>query len=97
MDNTKDTIETLIAGGVLGTAIGALLSKDKEEGAVIGALLGAAIAATAKASEDAKKTTIPQLIKEGENLYEVNAKGEKRFIKKLKKNMTPLPLQFKLK
>ncbi|MCU0321302.1 MAG: glycine zipper 2TM domain-containing protein [Chitinophagaceae bacterium] len=96
MSNAENTIETLVTGGVLGAAIGALLSKDKEEGAVIGALLGAAFAATAKASDDAKKTNIPQLIEENGKLYELNALGEKRFIKELKKTTHQLPEQFKL-
>lgn len=91
-----NNIESLIKGGFIGAAIGALLSKDKEEGAVIGALLGAAIAATAKASEEAAKTNIPQLIEEHGKLYEIDGSGEKRFIKELKKTKVRLPEQFKL-
>jgi len=96
MSISQDTIEKLVTGGILGAAIGALFSKDKEEGAIIGALLGAAIAATAKASEDAKKTNVPQLIEEQGKLYEKNAVGEKRLIKELKKNTYQLPEKFKL-
>ncbi len=87
-------IEKLIAGGILGAGIGAILSKDKEEGAVIGALLGAAIAATSKASDAAKKTNIPQLIKEGGNLYEITVSGKKRFIKEIKTTNKQLPEQY---
>jgi hypothetical protein len=87
-------IEKLIAGGILGAGIGAILSKDKEEGAVIGALLGAAIAATSKASDAAKKTNIPQLIKEDGNLYEISVNGEKRFIKEIKTTNKHLPEQY---
>lgn len=87
-------IEKLIAGGILGAGIGAILSKDKEEGAIIGALLGAAIAATSKASDVAKKTNIPQLIMENGNLYEVSTSGEKRFIKEIKKTNIHLPEQY---
>ena len=58
MSHPQNNIEDLIAGGILGAAFGALLSKDKEEGALIGALLGAAIAATVKASEEAKKINV---------------------------------------
>jgi hypothetical protein len=72
------------------------LLSDKEDGAVIGALLGAGIAARAKASEEAKKTNIPQLIKENGNLYEISITGEKRFIKTLNKSANNLPEQFKL-
>jgi hypothetical protein len=82
MSIAENNIETLVTGGVLGAATGALL--------------GAAFAATAKASEDAKKTNIPQLIEENGKLYELNALGEKRFIKELKKTTHHLPEQFKL-
>lgn len=97
MSKSQDTIEALVTGGILGATIGALFSKDKEEGAIIGALLGAAFSATAKASENALKTNLPQLIVEHGKLYEINAAGEKRFIKELKKNIHYLPEQFKLK
>ncbi len=94
MSKNEDKIEALVTGGVLGAAIGALFSKDKEEGAIIGALIGAAIAATAKASEEAKKTNIPQLVEENGKLYELNALGEKRLIKVLKKRKASLPEKF---
>ena len=96
MGNSDNNIESLVTGGMLGAAIGALLSKDKEEGAVIGALLGAAIAATVKASEDAKKTNVPQLVEENGKLYEINSTGDKRFLKEIKKNKIQLPEHFKL-
>ena len=96
MKSSDTSIDKLIAGGILGAALGELLSKDKEDGAVIGALLGAGIAATAKASEEAKKTNIPQLSEENGNLYEISITGEKRFIKTLNKSANNLPEQFKL-
>ena len=96
MRNEDDNIQRLVTGGILGAAIGALLSKDKEDGAFIGALLGAAIAATTKANEEAKKTNIPQLVQEDGKLYEINTAGEKIFIKELRKTNSHLPEYFKL-
>lgn len=96
MGNKLNTIESLVSLGILGATIGDVLSKDKEDGAIIGALVGVAIAATTKASEDAKKTKVTHLVEEEGELYEVNSSGEKRFIRKLRKATTHLPVQFKL-
>ncbi len=97
MMNDKNTsIESLIMGGFLGAGLGALLSKDKEEGAALGALLGAAIAATFHAGEEARKTNLPIFVEEKGILYEVSPSGEKRFVKKLKKPSRQIPEQFKL-
>lgn len=90
-------IETLIEGGLIGAAFGALLSKDAEEGAVIGALLGAAFSATLKAGEEAQKTKVPVYVEENGALYYIGPNGERRFIKKLKKPAFELPEHFKLK
>ena len=97
MKEENTTIESLIKGGLIGAALGALLSKDKEEGAIIGTLLGAAITATLKASEEAKKTDIPMFVEEDGKLYEVKSKDQKRFIKNIEKNPTNLSARFKLK
>jgi hypothetical protein len=92
-----NTLESLIAGGFIGAALGAFLSKDKEEGAVIGALLGAAFSATLKASKEARNSNVPVFVEEDGKLYEINPSGEKRFIREIKKPSLNLPNQFKLK
>lgn len=97
MKEENTTIDSLIKGGLIGAALGALLSKDKEEGAVMGALLGAAISATLKASEEARKTNVPVYVEEDGMLYEISPDGKKRFIKKIIKPADELPEQFKLK
>ncbi len=97
MKEENITIDSLIKGGLIGAALGALLSKDKEDGAIIGALLGAAISATLKANEEAKKTNIPLYIEEDGKLYEISSDGQKRFVKNIEKNISQLPEQFKLK
>ena len=78
-----DSLKRLIASGLIGAAIGAVLSKDKEEGAVIGALLGAAFSATLMANEKAQKGGQPVLIAENNKLYIKKSNGEKIFLKEL--------------
>lgn len=97
MKNENATLESLIKGGMIGAVLGAFLSKDKEEGAVIGGLLGAAILATIRANEEAQKTNVPVYVEEDGKLYEIISSREKRFIKNLKKPTRSLPEQFKLK
>ena len=97
MKPSDPSIESLITSGLIGSFLGTLLAKDKEEGAIIGAFVGAAISATAKASKAAKEINIPQMMEENGNLFEITTSGEKRLIKKLHKSENRLPLQFKLK
>ena len=97
MSRKDDTMESLIAGGLIGAALGALLSKDKEEGAVIGAILGAAFSATLKANEEAQKTNVPVYVVEEGKLYAIEPGGAKRLIRSLKKSNTKYPNRFKLK
>lgn len=96
MPQDEKTIETLVTGGAIGALLGAVLSKDKEEGAIIGALLGAAFAATLKAGEEAKKTKLPMYEEENGILYVITPSGEKRFIRKLKKPSRHSSERFKL-
>ncbi len=59
MDNGNRSIDSLVEGGLIGAALGALLASDQEEGAAVGALLGAAFAATMQAGIEAQKTNLP--------------------------------------
>lgn len=97
MGNHDQTLETLITGGFIGAALGALLSKDTEDGVVIGGLLGAAISATLKANEAARKTNIPVYVEENGKLYAIDFNGNKKFIKHIAKPSEKFPEQFKLK
>ncbi len=92
-----DVIESLIAGGLIGAALGALLSKDKENGATLGGLAGAVLLATFKANEAAKKTNVPLYIEENGSIYEINSQGNKKFIKKIRESNSEVPKKFKLK
>lgn len=97
MLNQDKTIDSLVSGGLIGAALGMLLSKDKEEGMIIGGLLGAAITATMKANQEARKTNIPVYIKENGKIFAVDASGNKRFIKNIEKPIGIFSGQFKLK
>lgn len=97
MKEEDEIVENLIAGGLIGAALGALLSKSKGDGAALGALAGAAIMATYKANERAQKTNVPFYIEEDGNLYEIQSGGKKRFVRTIEKSDVVLPKRFKLK
>jgi hypothetical protein len=97
MKEDKDIFESLIAGGVIGAALGALLAKKPKDGTIVGALAGAVILATFKANEQAQKTNIPMYVEENGNLYELQPGNTKRFVKTIEKTKTKLPEHFKLK
>jgi uncharacterized membrane protein YebE (DUF533 family) len=97
MQNDDEILQSLIVGGTIGAALAALLSNGKKETTRIGALAGAAILATLRANENAKKTNVPVYIEENNIIYEVNSKGEKKFIKMIEKSTHPVPLHYKLK
>jgi hypothetical protein len=92
----ETTIDALIKGGLIGAFIGAVLLKDKEEGAFIGALLGAVISATQKANEEAQKTNVDVIVEEDGNLFRIEPSGQKHFIRKLKKPNRSFPESFQL-
>lgn len=90
-------LNSLIAGGLIGAGLGAWLSEDKEDGALIGAILGAAFAATLKANEQAKNTDQPVLIVEDGTLYRIMPNGEKQIIRVLPQTNQMWEEHFKLK
>ena len=97
MKRDDEILESLIVGGFIGAALGALLSKNKNEGGTLGALAGAVLLATFKANETAQKTNVPVYIEQDGNVYEINAIGEKKFIKKIKEYHKQIPRKFQLK
>jgi hypothetical protein len=96
MKNDDEILKDLIAGGLIGAALGALISKNNEEGAGLGALIGAAILATYKASERAKQTKVPVYVEEYGNLYLIEEDGIKKFVRKITKPTVKLSPNFKL-
>jgi hypothetical protein len=96
MKSDDEIIDSLISGGIIGAALGALISKSKN-GPILGALAGAVILATYKANEKAKATKIPLFVEEAGSLYEIKPDGSKRFVKKITKPVKKLQQNFKLK
>jgi len=93
----NDIIKSLLTGGIIGNALGVLLSKTKGAGAALGALAGVAILASVQANENAQKTEIPLVLEEDDALYEVHSDGTKKLIKRLpKKTNKFLPKNFTL-
>ncbi len=97
MKNDEEILESLIAGGLIGEALGALVSKNKEDGTTLGTLAGAAILATFKANEKAMQTNLPIYVVEDSNLYQIQPGGVKKFIRKIDKPSVELQQHFKLK
>lgn len=82
MDDERKIFRGLIAGGVIGASLGALLYEDKGEGGFLGALAGAVILATYKAHQEALEAGVPLLVKEDGKLYKLEG-SQKTFIKNL--------------
>ena len=97
MKNDDKTVENLISGGIIGAALGALISDNKEEGATIGAIAGAVIFATLKANEAAKQTHVPFYVQENNILYQIQPDGSKLFVKNIEKPKIQLQQHFTLK
>ncbi len=98
MSQDDKILESLITGGIIGAALGALLSNKKDDGAIqLGAVAGAAILATYKANEEARKSNVPFFIEEHGKLYEVQPGGKKKFIKNIPKPKVKMAQHFKLK
>ena len=97
MNNDTEIVKDLIAGGIIGATLGALISDDSQEGATIGAIAGAVILATLKANTEAKKTQIPFYIQENNSLYEIAPDGKKHFVRNIEKSQIKLNKRFILK
>ena len=97
MSKEDNILESLIAGGLIGAAFGALLSRNKEEGAVIGALLGATFSATLQANQEAQKTHVPFYVEENGKLYRVESDSTRTFIRNIQKPTFRITKTYKLK
>ncbi len=97
MTKDEEIIDSLIAGGLIGAALGVLIAKDKGAGVTLGAIAGAAILASVKASEKAKQTNVSLVVEEDGVLYRVKSDGTKKTIKKISKVDKKIPKRFTLK
>ena len=94
--NTGEVIESALAGGIVGAALGALLT-GKSKGTLASALLGAAIAASVKALGEAKENNLPVLFEENGVLYMLYPDGTKKLVKESGKKHRTIPLNFEIK
>lgn len=59
-------------------------------------MISAAFSSTKKANDEAKRLNVKLVEEENGNLYEVDGKGYKRFIRKISKPTTRFSSRFKL-
>ncbi len=97
MNNNKEIFKSLIAGGHVGTDLGAILTTESEDNSHIAAIAGEAILATLEANEEARRSIVPVYVEEDGILYEYFSGGEKKFIKILTKPTRKIPANFKMK
>jgi hypothetical protein len=95
MQNNDEIIGRLIAAGLIGNTLGALLLDRIEEG-TLGVIARAALLGTYEAAQKARQTGVPVLTAEKGNLYAFRPTGEKRFIKKIPQEPVKVPTHFML-
>lgn len=93
--NKYEIIEGALAGGIIGVALGSLLT-GKSRGALASFIVGAAIGASLKALKEAKKTNIPVLYEEDGVIYKLHPNGKRKFVKNLEQQKVEIPLNFTL-
>lgn len=76
MNSDREIIESLVAGGLLGAALGALVSEDNR-GATIGAIAGAVIVASFRANQRAQATGIPVIEEQDNELVRLYPDGRR--------------------
>lgn len=96
MVKDENIIQSLIVGGIVGAALGTLISKDKGEGVKLGALAGAVLLATYEANKRAQSTNTPLFIEENGKLYKILPGGNKTFIRNIPKPARAIKKHFKL-
>jgi hypothetical protein len=97
MKSDDEIIQSLIASGVIGATLGALISKNKSKDASLGALASAAIVATFTANQKAMQTNVSLYVEEDGGLYLIDANRVKTFVSTIEKPTIKLPKKFKLK
>ena len=96
MSKEDEIFQSLIAGGLIGAGLGALLTGKKDD-ALLGAIAGAAIMATYKASEEAEDRNFPVFIVEDGKLFEQKPDGNKIYVRDIRKSGKKFSSNYKLK
>lgn len=95
MDNESkhEIIEGAIAAGLVGAALGALLT-GKSKGAIAAGIAGAAIGASIKATRRAERLQLSYLYEENGIIYRANPDGTRSEVKRLTRNEIDIPVKF---
>lgn len=91
----EEIIEKALLGGIVGAALGALLT-GKAKGTLVSAIAGAAIGASLKAIEEAKHINTPVMYEEDGKIFKVYADGRKEFVKAIKESKIKIPENFRI-
>ncbi len=94
-DNRDDIIEGALAGGLIGAALGAFLTK-KGNGTLVAALVGVAIGASIKAQKEAKKLEFPVLYEHNGKLFREYSDGRREFLENIPYSEVDIPDNFEL-
>ncbi|EQA36363.1 hypothetical protein LEP1GSC047_3116 [Leptospira inadai serovar Lyme str. 10] len=91
-------LENVIAGGILGTGLTALLKERKVNGTelALGALLGAIILASVNAKAKAREHNQDVLIRRGDSLFRKLPSGKEIFLRELPPRKSNFPRQYDL-
>ena len=96
MKNDSKLFETLRTDGLIGKELYKIVTDDYED-SIVGIIAGAALCASYEAYENAKKTNLTLVMKEGDFLYEIKSDGSKKIIKSIPKNIEQISNKFTLK
>jgi outer membrane lipoprotein SlyB len=97
MSKNEDAIfQSLITGGLIGAALGALITGRKKENTILSAIAGAVLLATYEANKQAQEKNLPVYIEENGQLFEV-VQGKKKYIKDIPKPSITISEYYKLK
>lgn len=92
--NRSEQISELISAGIVGAALGKILT-GKKGNTIIWGLVGIAVAATYNAFKASTKSA-PVLIIDNGDVFEVDKYGKRKFIKHLPKIDAEIPDTFKI-
>lgn len=91
----QEIINSAIAGGIIGAALGALLT-GKGKSTIVSALAGAAIGASIKAIKEAEKLDMPVMYEEDGTIYRVYPDGTKELVKEIDRTNVTIPQNFSI-
>ncbi len=90
-----DIIERALAGGLIGSALGALLT-GKSRTALVSAIVGAAVGASINALNRAREHNLAVMYEEKGILYKQNPDGSRKRIRAIQKSNTVIPPSFSI-